>query len=210
MTPAGTRQPGWPAREYTACRQSQCPPGRSAASVRPAARQTDDEARPARSRRVRKTQCPPTASLPGIQSGGRRTDRVAPRRSTARARKAQGRAVVTVGSPGLSSFRFAQRSGYPRQRSTAAFVGALGCTPFRSPSLSPDTPALMNRRASPNPAFSLAVQGSPPTTGGQYLPSGQDRAPGLSRRVPSVSGVRVMRGAFPACPGRPMQAAFAA
>ena len=56
VTPVGTRQTGWPAREYAPCRQSQCPPGRSAADIRPAPRRTDDAARPACTRPVRKPQ----------------------------------------------------------------------------------------------------------------------------------------------------------
>ena len=54
VTPAGTRQRVWAAREYAPCRQSQCPPGRSAAGIRPAPRRTDDAARPASTRPVRK------------------------------------------------------------------------------------------------------------------------------------------------------------
>lgn len=96
VTPVGTRQTGWPARVYAPCRKSSCPPGRSAAGIRPAPRRTDDAARPASTRPVRKTPCSPTPSLPGIQSGRRRTDRVAPQRSTARARKPWRRAVVTA------------------------------------------------------------------------------------------------------------------
>ena len=53
VTPAGTRQSVWPARGYAACRKSQCPPGRSAAGIRPAPRRTDDVAHRAWSRRVR-------------------------------------------------------------------------------------------------------------------------------------------------------------
>lgn len=96
VTPAGTRQRVWAAREYAAFRKSRCPPGRSAASIRPAPPRTDDAARPAGARPVRKTPCSPTPSLPGIQSGRRRTDRVAPQRSTARARKPWRRAVATA------------------------------------------------------------------------------------------------------------------
>ena len=142
VTPEGTRQTGWPAREVAPCRQSRCTPGRSAARFRTAPGRTDDAARPARSRPVRKTPCSPTPSLPGIQSGRRRTDRVAPQRSTARARKPWRRAVVTALFRDSLHSRYAHRFGRKRQRDTAGCVGAVGFTPFRSPCIAADTLAL--------------------------------------------------------------------
>ena len=142
VTPDGTRQTGWPAREVAPCRQSRCPPVRSTARLRPAPRRTDVAARPARSRPVRKTPCSPTPSLPGSQSGRRRTDRVAPQRSTARARNPWRRAVVTALFRDSLHSRYAHRLCRIRQRSTAGCVGAVGFTSFRSPCIAADTLAL--------------------------------------------------------------------